>query len=604
MARPEVFKLPKQPPEPPLLRIEPFKGLNLAVTPTQIDQSQSPEMLNMNIDERGALNKRTGYERVFPTSLGPGQINGMYVFRKSDGTEIFLITHGTKLYTQKGKEQPVVIYSNLANQKVDFFAMNDKCYVLDGKDLLQYDGTNFSPIVPYVPTMSISRDPAGGGVPYEDFNLIGTDFKDSFSGNGVDNRYQLSLKDLVSAYIKVEIDGVDIPDNGAFNFNPGQGWLEFVNPPPKGTNNVIITARRKPTDMSDRIKKCRFHAFFGGANDSRVFLSGNPDMPDVMFRSGLYDVSYWPENGFYKSKERIMGFAKQYDSLIVERTNGKHQVTYSIDNNGMATFPSKPINDQVGTIARESIQIIENNPVSLSKDGVYMLTSSAVRDERNVSHISANVDGRLLREPNLDKAVSFDFDKKYWLVVNGNAYILDYSMRSNSNPFGEWIMYDNIHASCFIQKGEDLIFGSSIEGLLYRFKKENELKPYSDDGKPIRAVWKSKYITFGMDERRKMVSRIFYSLKPIRRGGADIYYKSNKKSSDLLKTTRINILDFRDIDFANFSFLFSTFPQEKMIKIKAKKITHFQLIIENNKVDEGLGILSLGIKYIYQSEVK
>jgi hypothetical protein len=64
-------------PEPPLLRIEPFKGMNLSVTPTQIDNSQSPDMLNVNIDERGALNKRTGYERVFPTSLGAGAINGL-----------------------------------------------------------------------------------------------------------------------------------------------------------------------------------------------------------------------------------------------------------------------------------------------------------------------------------------------------------------------------------------------------------------------------------------------------------------------------------------------------------------------------------------------
>jgi hypothetical protein len=93
-----TFSLPKMPPTPPLLRIEPFKGMNLSVTPTQVDDHQSPSMLNMNIDQRGSLNKRTGYTRVFPTSLGPGKINGMFEFRKKDGTTEFLFAHGTKLY--------------------------------------------------------------------------------------------------------------------------------------------------------------------------------------------------------------------------------------------------------------------------------------------------------------------------------------------------------------------------------------------------------------------------------------------------------------------------------------------------------------------------
>lgn len=86
------------PPPPPLLRVEPFKGINLSVTPTQIDNSQAADILNMNIDERGALNKRTGYTRIFATPLGLGKINGMFEFRKKDGTVEFLFAHGTKLY--------------------------------------------------------------------------------------------------------------------------------------------------------------------------------------------------------------------------------------------------------------------------------------------------------------------------------------------------------------------------------------------------------------------------------------------------------------------------------------------------------------------------
>lgn len=106
-----------QRPNPPLLRIEPFKGINLSVTPTQIDQHQSPDMLNMTIDERGSLNKRTGYTRVISQPIGVGKINGMFHYNKQDGTEEFLFAHGTKLY--KTDNMPDKTYQRLAKWEDD-----------------------------------------------------------------------------------------------------------------------------------------------------------------------------------------------------------------------------------------------------------------------------------------------------------------------------------------------------------------------------------------------------------------------------------------------------------------------------------------------------
>lgn len=591
-----MAKIVNSTPTPPLLNIEPFKGINLSVTPTQIDQSQSPEMLNVHIDERGALNKRTGYERVFPNSLGIGAVNGLFEYLKTDGTTILLLAHGTKLYTQSGNEQPVEIYEGLENQRVNFFTMNNRCYLLDGAHYLMYDGETVQEIDPYIPTISISKEPTGGGTSYEDFNLLGAGFKDSFSTLGEDTVFQLSLTELDETAVEATVNGVEKVEGTDFNVDRTAGRVTFNTAPPKGTNNVIITAFKAQEGFSERIKKCRFHVLFGGANDTRVFVSGNKDIPDHVWASELYNPAYFPENRFYKFPDRVMGFAKQYDYLVVERANGKHVISFELAE-GMSSFPSRPINNQVGCIASNSIQIIENNPVSLSKEGVYMLVASTIRDERNVQRVSENIDTKLLAEPNLDKAISIDYDKKYWLAVNGNVYVYDYSI-------GEWFPYDNIHVKCFIERNGELWFGSSKEGLLYRFRGSTEVKPYNDDGLPINAYWKSKYFTFEADNRKKMVEKIFYSLKPMTRASADVYYKSDKKSSDLLKTTRVDILDFRDVDFNYFSFLFTTFPQVKMVKIKAKKITHFQLSLENNKNNEGLGILSLGIKFRYQSEVK
>jgi hypothetical protein len=338
-----------------------------------------------------------------------------------------------------------------------------------------------------------------------------------------------------------------------------------------------------------------------------MFIAGNANMAEYVFRSGLLDPTYWPENGYYKFVDKVMGFSKQYDYLVVERLSGKHQVQYSMASDGTVTFPSKPINDEVGCIASRSIQIIDNNPVSLSKDGVYAITATNVKDERNIVHISRSMDRRLLLEAGLADAISIDFDKKYWLAINGKVYILDYSQKTSASPFGEWYLYDHIPASCFLEMGGYLYFGSSTDGIVYKFYKDaNSVNSFNDDGQPINAYWKSKALTFNADERLKTVEELYIGINPMSRTSVDLSYESDKMSASIGSNLPIkfSLFDFNNIDFTNFSFRSSQFPQEVKRKIKAKKITHFQLIIKNANLNEGLTVLSLGIKYVYGNYVK
>ncbi|MEH7355691.1 hypothetical protein V7150_19365 [Neobacillus drentensis] len=591
----------------PLFHLEPFQGMDTNGSATQIIDHRSPDMLNFNIDEKGALNKRTGYARVYPTSLGTGKINGMYLYTRSDGSAIFLIAHGTKLYTQAGNAQPTELFGTLQNGKINFFTVEGKCYIMDGVNFLVYDGSTIKQVEPYVPVLQISKNPSGGGSANEDFNLIGNKFKDSFSGDETSTVYQMSLTGLDSTLVSAVVGTTTINEGTGLTVDRVNGKVTFTTAPAKGTNNVIITAGKTVSGYPERIKKCTMAVGFGGSNDTRTFISGNPDMPEYMFRSGLYDATYWLENGYYRLSEKVMGFSKQYDYLIVERPNGKHIINFQITEAGVVSFPSKPINNQVGAIASGSIQIIENNPVSLSKDGVYMLVASNVRDERNVVHVSSKIDRKLMLESGLDTAVSIDYDKKYWLAINGNVYILDYTQKSKDNRYGEWYVYNNINASCFLVKNGFLYFGSLTDGLVYRFKKEYEGAAYNDDGLAINAYWKSKQLTFGRDEMKKFIESLYFAIKPASKTSADFYYSSNKKENVLInvgKKIQFNTFNFKSIDFKNFTFYTSNFPKEVKSKVKAKQVTHFQLMIQNNKLDESLSLLSLGIEYRYQSKIR
>jgi hypothetical protein len=591
----------------PLLRLEPFAGMDVGESATQLDNHHSPDMLNMNIDEKGTLNKRTGYARVFETSLGTGKINAMFLYTKQDGSSIFLIAHGTKLYTQSGNAQPTELYSGITNGPINFFTTESKCYIMDGVKYLVYDGTTIKEVEAYIPVLQISKNPSGGGAANEDFNLIGNKWKDSFSGDGTSTVYQMSLTGLDATTVTAVVGTTTITEGSGLTVDRVNGKVTFTTAPAAGTNNVIITAGKTVSGYANRIKKCSMAIGFGGANDTRMFIAGNPELPDHMWRSGLYDPSYWPENGYYRMAEKIMGFSKQYDYLIVERPNGKHMVSFNITSEGVISFPSKPINNQVGTIASNSIQIIENNPVSLSKDGVYMLVGTNVKDERNVVHISSNIDRKLLLESALNSAISIDYDKKYWLAMNGNVYILDYTQKSQRNPYGEWYVYNNINASCFLVKDGFLYFGSLTDGLVYRFKKDYDAQAYNDDGSPINAYWKSKQLTFNAEEMRKYIDSLYFSMKPATKTSVDLYYSSDKKEEVLINANQaiqFNLFDFGNMDFANFTFFFSKFPKVVKSKVKAKQVTHFQLMIQNNKLDESLSLLSLAIEYRMQNKIK
>ena len=82
-----------------------------------INLSQASSLTNITYDDGGVPIKRWGQTYLYDTSLGSGGINGIYPEYK-DKT---IIAWSTKLYTQVSNNQPVEIYSGLANSKAFFF---------------------------------------------------------------------------------------------------------------------------------------------------------------------------------------------------------------------------------------------------------------------------------------------------------------------------------------------------------------------------------------------------------------------------------------------------------------------------------------------------
>lgn len=617
MFKPTVFKVPPQPPST-IKRITRFKGINQNTTATQIDDAESPDMLNKVLDTEGALDSRFGYARVFATSLGAGQINGLYRYKKLDGTLFFFVHWGTNLYTQSGSAQPVPIYSALANATSKFFTFGNYCYIFDGTNFVRTDGVTTVTVesVAYIPTLTLGRAPTGGGTVNENINLLTSYFIDSFTADGTAVAYTLSLANLDAAAVTATVNGVAKVETTDFTVNRTTGVVTWSVAPATGiANNVKIKAAKTLTGYPDRVKKATGFEIYGGTNDTRVFCYGNPLFPNTLRRCGLNDPTNWPELAYSNVGSDagiIKGMKKQYSNALIMKEPTPNDTTvwrmsYNMDSSGVVTFPMVPLNSVVGCSSGDSIQLIENQPAFLSPKGVYEIDGTNVSDQRDVRRVSDDINPSLLAETNLQNAVSVDFEKKYILCVNNKSYVMDYRIKySDHNGLlkSPWYIWDNIPASCFLEMDGYLYFGSNTTGLVYRFYKAGEANAYNDDGAAINDYWMSKIFSFNDDEHLKTVVKTFFSLKPATFSSADLYYVTDKVTSDLITTARMDLFDWNTFNFENLSFIMSAFPQEVASKVKAKKIIYFQLILKNPRLNESMGILSIGLKVQEGREVK
>lgn len=554
-----------------------FKGLNVSTYPTQIDENESPDMCNFELDVKGTLRKRYGYEKLFD-SLGDTPINGMYVYTNKDMVSVEIFAHNNKLYKLEGNKA-IELYVGLADNKVKFFTMKNKCYIMDGKNYLEFDGKEVKEPTPYIPEMFRN------GTALEDFNLLGTRFKSTFSPDGTEKEFTLGVKPLNDEEVKVSHNGgIDWKTTG-FTVDKEEGKVTFTEPPANGEGTLVIEAGTDNKDKKKFITNCTIRSFFGGTNDTRALLSGNPEFPNRVYRTGLYDPTYFPENGYTdvgSDTERVMNFAKQYDSLVVIKERSLYLMAYDTSN---LVFTTKPINEQSGTCAGSSVQVVNNAPVWLDRyKGIVALKQSNIRDERNIEVISEKINPLLLKEPDIENAISLDYLNKYYLFINGKAYIYDSDRKI-------WYLFDNINANCFLIK--DTLYFGDMKGCIQRFKNEKDKYPYNDNGEPINAYWYSKLLNFGVDYREKTVRKMYYSILPYEKSSITLSIISNADKEKVAAYERVDLQNYEPFYYEPFSYISNSFPLSDGIKSKLKKIVYMQVKIENNRVDESLDLISL-----------
>lgn len=605
-----------------------FKGVDMTTDPAKVDNSRSPFAPNLIADSGGFPEKRLGW-RTLQTIEAP--INGLF-YTVINNQTMFVAHGGTKLYKWEQDTSPIVIKENVSDSKSVAFSQNKKLWILTGNEYLVFDGETVNDVceTAYIPTTVIARAATGGGEPYESVNLLQAKRINKFLADGTSLIYQLDTNDIDVEQIEIKINDVQKSENTDFTVDRATGKITFTNAPEKpviiGQDNVIITFSKTVAEYKERITQCTIVTMYGIGTNDRIFFSGNVKHRSTDWHSGLSDPAYVPDINYSligNENTAIMGYSRigeylaiikednSQDSTIFLRSAKLEQGLYSTEQK--AAFPLKQGVTGVGSISKYGLANLLDEPLFLSRTGIYGVTSNTITAERTVQNRSYFVDPQLTKETNLEDAICTEWNGLFICCINSRCYILDgkqdktYKAESNGNYVYECYHWDNVPAICFMEHQGNLYFGTA-SGKICRFNNDLKLtEKYNDDENPIVCYWSTKADDDGDFMLRKSIVKKGSGLmiKPYTRSSCKVIIRTdNNFGREIRKAATMDIFDFNDIDFTRFSFNTNDGPQVVPFNARIKKYITAQIIVKNDVKNEGFGVFGIIKRFTVGNYVK
>lgn len=605
-------------------------GLNLKDLEFEQEVNQSPYMMNV-MYRNGAFGKRYGQE------VHSEFANTIYATVYYGGD--IIVHSGTSIYKYNESGTPTLIASGLPARKGLFIIYAQTLYYLITSDFYQYKNNVWSTVDPYIPEAFINCKPDGTHAdPVDDFNLLGNKFKIVYNGEANVKDYKVYGDDdsIINWNVRPTITVNDVATTD-FSVNASTKTVTFTNAPGEGNLNVSMTFTMKDTVFQSersQIYSCKFYDTFGGANNSRLFLAGCGN--SKYFYSNSYDVSYFPENNFAtlgNTEEDITGFGRQYNVLIVFKPREVYSIysyvetastTIIEENIGLESFKSQLVNSRIGCDASYSIQLINNQLTWFnSNEGVCVLVSTNVQDERNVKVISRNIErtnnfgvpGILDINENPINIQSADYNNKYFLVfpTMGYCYMWDYEISPfrYSSSAGEtppknldWFLFDHFYVKEFLKVGKQLLYSSSHSSFnknLIKLNAQFADLDFNNDGEPdaIHSYYMTPFIQFGAVEYLKNVKNIYVQCRGDTASVIDMWYytEENIRPEEEPESIRIGGKLWAHFQWYNFQWLVVNWANVFRRKCNLKKIQMASFYFDNNELNRDMSITHIGLQY-------
>jgi hypothetical protein len=582
--------------------VERFGGVDFSTHPTKADLAHSPDACNMIAEETDFLVKRPGYKKM---AQAGGAVYGLFALPGDAGAAVHA---GEALYYMSEAGALTEICKGMQAAYSYGFRMNGALYLLDGKTYRKvwkeeekWTAQAVSETA-FVPTTTIAAPPTGGGTSLEAVNLLTPKRINTFTGNGSATQFYLDAQEIDEGEVTVTVGGEKA---AVSSVNRKTGVVTLASAPANanGAANVVITFCKTVKGNADKINKCRFAGLYGGKNDTRVFLSGNPEEPNCDWQSGLFDPTYFPDTGYTRvgsDASAIVGYVRQYESQLVIKEGGGQEATqylrtFLMDEAGKAAYPLKQGAQGAGGLAFRSFAALGDTPLFLSRDGVMGVFGTAVTEQRSIRGQSRAVDARLTAESGLQDACAVVWRDKYYLAVNDRCYVADGRVyRADGSP--EWYYWDNFPAVCFAEIGGRLWFGAA-DGRVLRLCERDETDAFFDDGQAIDAWWCTPDLPLGDWGRDKLVREVTPVLMPYTRSGVKVTYETAEGEITALDRN-LDLFSFETLDFSRFTFRCRPGAASMRVRRRLHRARTVRVRIRNDRAGEPFGLLALGVRYI------
>lgn len=446
----------------------------------EINLLRSPDSLNVWKDykETESIRTRPALKNNY---LFSSTVYGIFFYGGN------MIVHiGEKLY-RLVDGTVTTLYTGLNKAVSNSFIYDDIFYFKDGKNYLKYDGTTVENVVGYIPTTTIARKPMGGGTKYEDVNMLSDYRKNSFLSDGASFSYFLDVINIDTDYVpEVTVNDVVI-NSSEYTVDYAEGKIVFNTTPPdapltEGQDNVIIKFKKTVPKYKDCINKCTMLQVF----DNRVFFSGNPEYPNMVWNSSLHDPSYVSDLDYYKEgmdSAAVKGLVAGNNALWVfrEPSDANTTVFYhtpAIDDEYGKIYPSSHSSITTGCIGK-AINF-NDDIVFFSERGMEGI-SGDVTTEQAVAHRSTLVDRKMISEPDYKNMVLAEWEGYLLVFIGKKVYLADSraKLQIDDHLEYEWFMWE---------LEQDVTCATVKDGILY-IGTNNGIYTLTDTTANVESYW-------------------------------------------------------------------------------------------------------------------
>lgn len=473
-----------------------FRGVDFRGN--EINLVRSPDSLNVWKDykETESIRTRPGIElnRAFSDA-----IYGIFFYNGK------MLVHSGKTLYKVADGNISELYTDLNEAVSNSFVYEEVFYLIDGKNYLQYDGETIKDVVGYIPTTSIARRPMGGGKMFEDVNMMSAYRKNSFLADGAAFSFFLDVKSIDDDYAPIVTVNDEVVDPSEYTVDYSEGKIVFNTTPPDapltdGQDNVVVQFKKAVPKYESCIAKCTMLQVF----DNRVFFSGNPDFPNMMWNSSLNDPSYISDLDYYREgmdTAAIKGVVAGNNALWVfrEPSDANTTVFYhtpSIDDEYGKIYPSAHSSITTGCIGKA---------INFNDDIVFFSTrgmegiSGDITTEQVVAHRSALVDRKMIAEKDYKNMVLAEWEGYLLVFIGNKVYLADSrAMFQNENHYEyEWFYWE-------LEK--DIICATVKDGILYLGTSDG-IYTLTDNEADIESYWVTPLDKFKYPHKLKTTNK-------------------------------------------------------------------------------------------------